>query len=181
MRCFADLDSPVGTLRLTSESGMLTQVLLRPSAGIDLLGDGWLRDAGSGPLSAAVLQLREYFCGTRRAFDLPLRLAGSRFQMQVWEALRQIPFGTTVSYGDIAARIGSAGSSRAVGLANNRNALPIIVPCHRVINANGSLGGFGGGVRMKEWLLRHEGAAVGAQQSISFEPPMTGAVGGHFR
>jgi methylated-DNA-[protein]-cysteine S-methyltransferase len=177
MRHFAELDSPIGPLRLISESGLLTQLQLRPESRSALLDAGWREDARVEPLAVAAIQLREYFDGRRRVFDLPLRLSGSAFQSRVWRALQQIPFGITASYGDIATCIGSAGSSRAVGLANNRNPIAIIVPCHRVINADGSLGGFGGGVPMKDWLLRHEGAAVGAQQSLPWEASASGSDG----
>ena len=101
-----------------------------------------------------------------RAFDVPLDLRGTAFQRQVWQALCEIPHGETRSYGEIAARIGSEGGSRAVGLANHENPVPLIVPCHRVINADGTLGGFGGGVELKRWLLRHEGAEAAAQSAL---------------
>lgn len=105
-------------------------------------------------------QLEEYFAGQRRYFDLPLAGAGTAFQQRVWQALRQIPFGTTCSYRDIATAIGQPAAVRAVGAANGRNPLPIVVPCHRVIGHNGTLVGFSGGMDKKEWLLRHEGALL---------------------
>jgi methylated-DNA-[protein]-cysteine S-methyltransferase len=107
-------------------------------------------------LRVAVDQLDEYFNGMRYAFDLPLDQQGSEFQMQVWPALQRIPFGETRTYGQIAKEIGQPKSARAVGLANNQNPLPIIVPCHRVIGANGKLTGYGGGVQRKKWLLTNE-------------------------
>ena len=169
MTAFIDIDSPIGPLRLVAEEGALTQLRLRPGPRGAALARGWVEDAAAPPLPAAAAQLREYFAGTRHAFDLPLRLSGSQFQQQVWAALQAIPFGATRGYGEIATLIGNTGSSRAVGLANNQNPIPIIVPCHRVINADGSLGGFGGGVDRKQWLLRHEGAAAAAQRSLLFE------------
>lgn len=108
------------------------------------------------PFAAACAQLQEYFEGTRREFDLPLRPSGTGFQLRVLEELRKIPYGTTVSYGDIARRIGNPKAVRAVGAANGRNPIPIIIPCHRVIGSTGDLTGFGGGIKVKEALLRHE-------------------------
>lgn len=107
-------------------------------------------------LRAAEAQLGEYFMGQRRIFDLPLAPAGTPFQQAVWRALLQIPFGETRSYLDIASALGQPTATRAVGAANGRNPLPIVAPCHRVIGANGSLTGFGGGLGNKRWLLDHE-------------------------
>lgn len=103
-------------------------------------------------------QLQQYFSGNRKAFDLPLFLAGTDFQKSVWKALQEIPFGETKSYGEIAKAIGNSKASRAVGMANNRNPIPIFIPCHRVIGANGKLVGYGGGLDIKEQLLRLENA-----------------------
>lgn len=141
----------------------MLELHLRAEPRLAALQRGWRESAISPPLVLAAAQLREYFAGQRREFELPLSLIGTTFQRQVWNALLAIPFGVTCSYGDIARRIDVPGSARAVGLANNRNPIPIIVPCHRVINADGSLGGFGGGVGMKQWLLQHEGAPASAQ------------------
>ncbi|MFO1466575.1 MAG: methylated-DNA--[protein]-cysteine S-methyltransferase [Steroidobacteraceae bacterium] len=163
---FLDVDSPVGTLRLVAESGALVRLELRPGPRARALRRGWAEDAGAAPFAAVTAQLREYFAGGRRAFDVPLDLRGTAFQRQVWQALCEIPHGETRSYGEIAARIGSEGGSRAVGLANHENPVPLIVPCHRVINADGTLGGFGGGVELKRWLLRHEGAEAAAQSAL---------------
>jgi methylated-DNA-[protein]-cysteine S-methyltransferase len=100
--------------------------------------------------------LRAYFRGKRKDFDLPLDLEGSPFQLRVWESLRAIPFGETISYGELAQRIGQPKAARAVGLANGSNPIPIIVPCHRVIGSNGNLTGYGGGISIKEKLLSFE-------------------------
>ncbi len=108
------------------------------------------------PLAAACAQLQEYFAGKRREFDLPLRLTGTEFQVSVLRALQEIPYGETVSYGEIARRIGRPRAVRAVGAANGRNPIPIVVPCHRVIGSTGDLTGFGGGLDTKEALLRLE-------------------------
>jgi methylated-DNA-[protein]-cysteine S-methyltransferase len=121
--------------------------------------DDCAEDARAAPLAAATRQLNEYFAGTRREFDLPLRSQGTQFQQRVWRELAAIPYGQTWSYGDLAARIGKPSASRAVGLANGRNPISILVPCHRVIGANGSLTGYGGGLERKQWLLEHEGVS----------------------
>jgi methylated-DNA-[protein]-cysteine S-methyltransferase len=109
------------------------------------------------PLAATVVQLNEYFNGGRREFDLPLYFEGTTFQRRVWQELTEIPYGETWSYGQLARRIGKPSASRAVGLANGRNPISILVPCHRVIGADGSLTGYGGGLERKRWLLAHEG------------------------
>lgn len=106
---------------------------------------------------AAEQQLREYFAGTRTAFDLPLAPAGTEFQQKVWSALRRIPFGRVRSYGEIARALHKPAAARAVGAACGRNPLPIVVPCHRVVGTTGNLTGFAGGLEMKSWLLQHEG------------------------
>lgn len=116
----------------------------------------WTRS--SEPFEAAITQLREYFAGRRRGFDLPLAPAGTDFQRRVWRALTTIAYGETISYGELARRIGNPRASRAVGLANGANPLPIIVPCHRVIGASGALTGFGGGLPIKRTLLALEKA-----------------------
>ncbi len=108
-------------------------------------------------LTGAARQLAEYFAGRRQVFEVPLAAAGTPFQQRVWAALRTIPYGQTRSYGQVAAAIGSPKACRAVGMANNRNPIMIIVPCHRVIGADGSLVGYAGGVHIKEYLLRLEG------------------------
>ncbi len=107
-------------------------------------------------LENAARQLDEYFAGTRRAFDLPLDPVGTEFQRSAWAELSKIPFGETISYGEQARRLGDANKSRAVGAANGRNPISIIVPCHRVVGANGALTGFAAGLDVKEWLLQHE-------------------------
>lgn len=112
-----------------------------------------------GELDVATLQLHEYADGSRRAFDLPLDLCGSEFELGVWAALQDIPFGETRTYGELARAVGDAGAARAVGGANGRNPLPVVVPCHRVVAADG-LGGFSGGAGIKERLLAHEGTLL---------------------
>jgi methylated-DNA-[protein]-cysteine S-methyltransferase len=113
--------------------------------------------AGNDPLlEAAIVQLQEYFSGSRRAFDVPLDIAGTGFQRRVWMEVGRIPFGETNTYVQIARAIGAPGAARAVGAANGANPLPVFIPCHRVIASGGGLGGYGGGLRLKKWLLEHE-------------------------
>lgn len=116
-------------------------------------------DAGDHPvLDRAVTELEEYFAGTRTEFDLPLDPRGTPFQQQAWAALRRIPYGETISYGQQAVLLGDRNKSRAVGAANGKNPIPIVVPCHRVVGSNGHLTGFAGGLGAKAWLLDHERA-----------------------
>jgi methylated-DNA-[protein]-cysteine S-methyltransferase len=153
------MPSPVGPLLVSAEDAGLTAVWFAPHEG--RVGADWVQDRGqagaaSRTLAAAREQLDAYFAGALRTFDLPLAPAGTPFQLRVWEGLRRLRFGETVSYAELARRIGSPDAVRAVGAANGRNPLPIIVPCHRVIGADGSLTGFGGGIERKRWLLAHE-------------------------
>ena len=150
---FCVMDSPVGRLRVTEEEGCLTR--------IDRT-DEPLSPAATPLLEEAVRQLTAYFDGTLTAFDLPLRTRGTAFQERCWAALRAIPYGATVSYGEQARRIGNPKACRAVGGANHHNPLMIVIPCHRVVGAGGSLTGYGGGLDMKEWLLAHERAVLEA-------------------
>ena len=156
MNTFCHVESPIGRLLLTSDGTALTGLFTRPERK-RYATDGWAQDATIAPLAAASLQLTEYFAGTRRAFDLPMRLEGTPFQQRVWQELLEIPYGDTWSYGQLAKRIGNPNGSRAVGLANGQNPISILVPCHRVIGADGSLTGYGGGLERKSWLLAHEG------------------------
>jgi methylated-DNA-[protein]-cysteine S-methyltransferase len=156
MNAFSYFESPIGRLLLTSDGTALTGLYMEPSRKAQCT-DGWIEDVSVAPLSATVRQLTEYFDGTRREFDLPLRLHGTVFQTRVWRELTEIPYGQTWSYGQLAQRIDKPSASRAVGLANGRNPISILVPCHRVIGADGSLTGYGGGIERKRWLLVHEG------------------------
>lgn len=157
------VDSPVGPLVLAESDGDLVGLRLPEVADDGTLrpapAPGWQPAGAPTPLLAVVAdQLESYFAGELTAFDLPLRLDGTTFQRRVWQQLRAIPYGGTSTYGEIAERLGSPGASRAVGLANNRNPVPIIVPCHRVVGVDGALVGFGGGLPCKRWLLDHESA-----------------------
>ena len=155
---FGTMPSPIGELLLTSNGTQLTGVYMQQHRHGPDRAAGWQRD--DAKLADAMRQLREYFDGKRTRFDIPCAPAGTAFQQRVWAALTTIPFGTTVSYADIARSIGNPKGVRAVGLANGRNPISIIVPCHRVIGSDGSLTGYGGGIERKEWLLRHEGVLL---------------------
>ena len=156
MNAYTYFESPIGRLLLTSDGTALTGLYMEPSRKAQSI-DGWIQDEAVAPISATVRQLTEYFAGTRRDFDLPLRFQGTTFQTRVWRELTVIPYGQTWSYGQLAQRIDKPSASRAVGLANGRNPIAILVPCHRVIGADGSLTGYGGGLERKRWLLAHEG------------------------
>lgn len=153
MTRFRIIDSPIGPLTLAGEGGVLTHLRMVDQTYEPDRAD-WELDDRAFP--EAVEQLGEYFAGERREFDLELTMQGTEFQQKVWNALRSIPYGETRSYGQIAEQIGSPNASRAVGLANGHNPIAVIVPCHRVIGANGSLTGFGGGLERKSRLLELE-------------------------
>ncbi len=150
--------SPVGELVLTGDGGSVGALRLPDTSAPAAPGNGEQRDDDA--FAEARAQLTEYFAGARTTFDLKLAPTGTPFQLQVWDALCRIPYGTTASYGEVAAAIGRPGASRAVGLANGRNPISIIVPCHRVIGANGRLVGYGGGLDRKRYLLALEASAL---------------------
>ena len=157
---FEHVDTQIGMLTLAADADGLRHIEF-PDNRHPVNREGWIPDASG--VAADVLrttreQLREYFEGARQAFDLPLRPQGTAFQMNVWRMLATIPWGATWSYRDLARAIGKPEAVRAVGAANGRNPLPIVLPCHRVIGADGSLTGFGGGLPIKAALLRLEGA-----------------------
>jgi methylated-DNA-[protein]-cysteine S-methyltransferase len=150
MTAYATIDSPIGELLLTGDGGALTRLSMAPFD----VDPAWRRDAGA--LAEPARQLAEYFAGERTAFDLELAPHGTAFQQQVWERLLEIPYGKTTTYGTLANALGNPRSVRAVGLANGRNPISIVVPCHRVIGADGSLVGYGGGIERKRALLALE-------------------------
>ena len=166
-------DTPVGPVLLISDGTGLTGLYMSEYKHGEQVREDWIADDTAAPFREAKRQLAAYFAGTLTEFDLPLVMSGSDFQKQVWEELRAIPFGTTISYGELARRIGNSNASRAVGLANGRNPISIIVPCHRVIGANGKLTGYGGGLPRKAALLAFE-AAVLSGGPRSFPPIMEG-------
>ena len=148
--------SPVGDIQLHADvEGRLTGLYLRHD------GTG-----GDGPFDAARDQLDAYFAGDLQEFDLPLALQGTDFQRRVWEELARIPFAETISYKELALRLGDLKLVRAVGLANGRNPVSIVIPCHRVIGADGTLVGYGGGLERKRWLLDHEAVASGRRLAV---------------
>jgi methylated-DNA-[protein]-cysteine S-methyltransferase len=158
--------SPIGWLELVEDGGAL--VAIRFDATPDAAPA-----ASTGPappvLDEAARQLTEYFAGSRRVFDLPLRPAGTEFRRRVWDVLATVPWGTTTTYGALAARLGlPPGASRAVGAANGANPLPIVLPCHRVIGSDGRLTGYAGGLSRKATLLRLEGVRTEADQAVLF-------------
>ena len=149
------VDSPIGPLDLIADGdGALTHLLFRGEKHFEPVHRGLRADPG--PFAAARAQLEEYFGGERTTFDLPLAPSGTAFQLAAWAALRAIPYGETRSYAAQARAIGRPTAVRAVGAANGRNPLGIVVPCHRVVGGDGSLTGYGGGIDRKRWLLGHE-------------------------
>jgi methylated-DNA-[protein]-cysteine S-methyltransferase len=151
---YEHLDTPIGRLLLAADERGLRYIEFAGAEQGRRIGRGWRR--GRRRLGTAIAQLDAYFDGRLHAFDVALAARGTGFRKAVWDELVRIPYGETISYGELARRIGDAGASRAVGAANGANPLPIIVPCHRVIGANGKLTGFGGGLPVKQWLLDHE-------------------------
>jgi methylated-DNA-[protein]-cysteine S-methyltransferase len=151
---YTTIDTPIGELLLVGDEGGLRRVSMSPFS----VAPPWARDDEF--FDDASGQFGQYFRGERREFDLPLKLEGNSFELLVWDALREIPYGETVSYGHIARGIGHPDAPRAVGAANGRNPVAIIVPCHRVIGADGSLTGYGGGLDRKRFLLDLEAGAI---------------------
>ncbi|MGW4062545.1 methylated-DNA--[protein]-cysteine S-methyltransferase [Amycolatopsis sp. NPDC004747] len=160
MRTHAVVDSLFGPLTLVAEGDALCGLYMvgqrhrpaEPTFGVP--------DPGAAVFDRAETELKEYFAGQRQEFEVPLAFAGTPFQQLVWAELRKIPYGTTISYGQLADRLGKPAASRAVGLANGKNPIGIIVPCHRVVGSNGSLTGYGGGLDRKRYLLDFEQGAL---------------------
>ena len=155
---FTEFSSRIGTIQLRGTATALTGVFMEKHRHEPARPVGAVRDAG--PLRSAQQELEEYFEGERREFSVALAPAGTPFQLRVWEALRAIPYGETISYRELAQRVGSPRAFRAVGQANGHNPISIIVPCHRVIAADRSLGGYGGGLDRKRKLLELEGVRI---------------------
>ena len=154
MMSYTQIESPVGPLLLVGDDAGLRQILFVNGRHRARPEPSWKDDAA--PLEKTIRQLRSYFAGEREEFDLPLAPEGTPFQREVWRRLCEIPYGETISYGELARRIGNPRASRAVGLANGSNPIPIVIPCHRVIGSNGKLTGYGGGLPIKEKLLALE-------------------------
>jgi methylated-DNA-[protein]-cysteine S-methyltransferase len=160
------VDSPVGPLTLVGQDGVLTGLYMdeqrhRPA-------EQTFGHVDAEPFRDVIEQLAAYFAGDLKTFDLPLGLHGTPFQRTVWAALREIPYGETVSYGELANHIGRPGAARAVGLANGKNPIGIVVPCHRVVGVGGDLTGYGGGIERKQHLLTFERAGVRAEGMLDF-------------
>ena len=160
MICYTYFESPIGRILLTSDGASLTGLYMaRHEHGMEP-GDGWAHSDDAAPLAETRRQLAAYFDGRLTKFDLPLAMHGTEFQKRVWAELTKIPYGITMSYGELARRMDSPNGSRAVGLANGRNPISIIVPCHRVIGASGKLTGYGGGLPRKAALLTFESSVL---------------------
>jgi methylated-DNA-[protein]-cysteine S-methyltransferase len=155
---YTTIDSPLGELLLAGDGHTLKRLDMREGRRPVAIDPSWHRDDAG--FAGVTEQLRAYFDGSRTTFDVPLALDGNDFELRVWEALVEIPYGETVSYGEIARRIGEPTAARAVGLANGRNPVAVIVPCHRVIGADGSLTGYGGGLERKRLLLDLEAGVL---------------------
>lgn len=166
MNARTTIDSPIGPLHLAASSLGLTNLAFSTSkewkqrAAIGGSDKGAPDAAASAVLGEAVRQVGEYFAGRRTRFDLPLDLHGTDFQLRVWRQIAAVPHGQVISYGELAVAAGAPGASRAAGAACGANPVALIVPCHRVVGADGALHGFGGGLAVKAWLLRHEGAKL---------------------
>lgn len=173
---YDELDTPIGRLTLVHSAVGLCHIKFRAyelaAEKLDIWCQRWYEnytlEYSPEHLSEVTAQLKQYFAGERLEFDLPLDMKGTEFQIRVWEALRAIPYGQAVSYKYIAQQIGSPAAVRAVGGANNRNPVSIIVPCHRVIGMNGKLVGYGGGLNIKEQLLKMEGYLQHSEEPVLF-------------
>jgi methylated-DNA-[protein]-cysteine S-methyltransferase len=163
------IESPVGSLLVAGDEAAVRRIEFPRDGKPGRPQPGW-RESMAGPVQEAVRQLREYFSGRRTRFDLPLVPEGTEFQRTVWRCLQDIPYGQTISYGELARRVGNPKASRAVGAANGCNPLPIVIPCHRVIGASGRLVGFGGGLPTKEMLLALEARTIMNHPSAGERP-----------
>jgi methylated-DNA-[protein]-cysteine S-methyltransferase len=151
---YTTIDSPIGQLLLLSDGEALRGLYMQEGRKPATINPNWV--CSTEPFADVTAELNEYFAARRTVFDIPLVLEGAPFEREVWHALREIPYGETVSYGEIARRVNQPSAARAVGLANGRNPIAVIVPCHRVIGADGTLTGYGGGLERKRLLLELE-------------------------
>jgi methylated-DNA-[protein]-cysteine S-methyltransferase len=158
---YSDIDCPLGKLTVMSDGEFVTGLFMPQHDGWSGRNPSW--QLAEEPFTLLREQLAGYFAGTRQEFDVPLKLAGTPFQQRVWRELVRIPFGTTITYAELAHRIGQPTAPRAVGHANGRNPISILVPCHRVIGSGGKLTGYAGGVNKKQWLLDFERHAAAAE------------------
>jgi methylated-DNA-[protein]-cysteine S-methyltransferase len=165
---YSTIDSPIGELLLVGDGDALTRLSMQGGRHPIAINPEWMRR--DEQFRDAIEQLSEYFDGARRAFEVPLGLAGNPFELRVWRALCEIPYGETISYGQLADGIGEPAAARAVGLANSRNPIAVIVPCHRVIGADGTLTGYGGGLQRKRFLLDLETGVLPLVAAESQQP-----------
>jgi len=157
------LKSPIGQIKITADDNAVNSVLF-------VFDDTEMKPENSNDvIEKCKQQLREYFAGERKEFDVEIHQKGTEFQQKVWAELIKIPYGKTVSYNDIARKVGGRNMMRAVGAANGKNQISIIVPCHRVIGSNGKLTGYAGGMWRKEWLLKHEDKYSDEERQLGFE------------
>lgn len=166
---YAVIASPIGELVAWGHEGTLAGLGFADSPKSARIDPVWLRDDDA--FSGLVEQLGAYFAGQRTRFDLELETGGTPFQRRVWDALQSIPYGSTTTYGELAAELGLPRAVRAVGSANGRNPISIVIPCHRVVGADGSLTGYGGGLERKRWLLAHEASVAAAAPTVAREEP----------
>jgi methylated-DNA-[protein]-cysteine S-methyltransferase len=159
VKSYCYYDSPIGRLLLVGSAGVLEELYFANGAAIKNIPKEWREDESA--FESPLRQLKEYFAGRRQEFELDIAPRGTPFQKEVWKELRKIPYGKTASYQAIAERLGRPKACRAVGMANGRNPLPIIIPCHRIIGKDGSLTGFGGGLTVKQRLLDLERSSIG--------------------
>ena len=167
--CYCDIDTPLGRMSVQGDGEFVTGLYMPQHKGWQGPDDSWRQSDAA--FTTIREQLAEYFAGARQEFDVPLKLVGTPFQQQVWRELVRIPFGTTITYAELARRVGKPSASRAVGHANGRNPVSILVPCHRVIGANGKLTGYAGGIDKKEWLLNWERACRGEDNLFAKKSP----------
>ncbi|MDX1920944.1 MAG: methylated-DNA--[protein]-cysteine S-methyltransferase [Candidatus Caenarcaniphilales bacterium] len=160
------MQSPLGEILLTSNGEAVTGLYTNEHKDYSKVQTG---EESTLPFQSVIKQLNEYFDGKRQVFDLPLAAEGSEFQKRVWKALLEIPFGESKTYGQIAKQLGDSNASRAVGLANGKNPISIIVPCHRVVGASGELTGYAGGLKAKEWLLKHEAKFSNKESTLQLQ------------
>lgn len=157
--CFAYMESPIGRLTIIADNQGIVEIRFpNNSASLPTAST-----QSNTFIEQTICQLHAYFDGSLKAFDLPLSLNGTDFQKGVWAQLQKVDYGATASYRDIAVAISNPKASRAVGMANNKNRIPIVIPCHRIIGSDGSLTGFAGGLDTKRWLLNHELSCVGGE------------------
>lgn len=167
MRYYDLYRSPHGAMLLVADASALTGVYFERQKYHPMLGPDWCRDPNHPPLRQVARELDEYFAGRRRRFETPLAPHGTPFQSAIWRAIAAVPFGSTITYRELAHSAGFDGSARAAGAATGRNPLSIVVPCHRIVGSNGSLTGYAGGLARKRALLEHEGALALAIRSMS--------------